>query len=271
MDINGKVAVITGANSGIGRATCAALTKNGVKAIAAVDMSDDMIEECQRVNADLGRETLFPYVGDVTDDGFRVRTFADLKKRFGTVNICVPAAGMVRDQLAVRVDRETGKASLYPLELFEATWNLNVRAATYWALETVATIAEDRAARKLGRWDPNEHTQGCIVFIGSVSSAGNRGQVSYAASKAALEGVTATLAKELIYHGMRCAIIHPGFTDTPMLNAMGQEYINKNILPQTQLGRLLRPDEIADGILFLIRNSAISGSLWADAGWHPAA
>jgi len=271
MDLDGKVAVVTGGNSGIGRATCAALAKRGIRAIGVVDMTPAVTEMCRTVNADLGRETLIPYVGDVTDASFRRTAFDDLKRRFSVVNICVPAAGIVRDQLAVKIDKHSGKAALYPVELFHQTLNLNLLAATYWALETVATVAEDRHVRKLGRWEAAERVQGCVVFIGSVSSAGNRGQISYAASKAALEAVANTLVKETMYHGVRCAIIHPGFTDTPMLHALGKEYIETHILPQTQLRRLLRPEEIADGILFLITNSAISGALWADAGWHPGA
>lgn len=271
MELNGKVAVITGANSGIGRATCMGMAKRGIHAIAAVDRSEDVISLCKSLNAEFGRETLIPYVGDVTDPVFRKSTFDDLRKRFKVVHICVPAAGIVRDALAVKIDKDSGKAQLYPMEMFHQTLNLNLLAATYWVLECVATVAEDRHARKVGRWDPSEGTQGAIVFIGSVSSAGNKGQVSYSAAKAALGAVCNTLAKESIYHGVRCAIIHPGFTDTPMLNAMGREYIEKHILPNTQLRRLLRPEEIADGILFLVQNSAISGALWADAGWHPAA
>jgi 3-oxoacyl-[acyl-carrier protein] reductase len=52
---------------------------------------------------------------------------------------------------------------------------------------------------------------------------------------------------------------------------MGEEYLNKYVLPYTQLRRLIRPDEIADAICFMITNSAVSGQLWADAGWHPPA
>ncbi|MGZ3489390.1 MAG: SDR family oxidoreductase, partial [Isosphaeraceae bacterium] len=90
-------------------------------------------------------------------------------------------------------------------------------------------------------------------------------------TKAALEGAAATLGKEAVYHGVRCAVIHPGFTDTPMVRALGQEYIEKNILPYTQLKRLIDPSEIADAIYFMICNSAVSGEIWADAGWHPQA
>lgn len=271
MELNDKVAVVTGANSGIGRSTCAAMARRGILAIGAVDRSEEVRDTCRAINSDLGRDIMFPYIGDVTDASFRRSTFDDMKRRFKAVNICVPAAGMVRDALAVKMDKDSGKASLYPQELFQQTFNLNVMAAAYWAMETIASVAEHRHATKRGRWEPHEHVQGCIVFIGSISSAGNRGQISYAASKAALEGITSTLAKESIFHGLRCAIIHPGFTDTPMLQAMGREFIEKNILPQTQLKRLLRPEEIAEGILFLIQNTAVSGALWADAGWHPAA
>jgi 3-oxoacyl-[acyl-carrier protein] reductase len=54
-----------------------------------------------------------------------------------------------------------------------------------------------------------------------------------------------------------------------MVRALGEEYIQEHILPQTQLRRLIRPEEIADAICFMISNSALSGELWADAGWHP--
>jgi len=135
----------------------------------------------------------------------------------------------------------------------------------------VARLAQERLRRGLGRWEPAEEVQGAVVLIGSVSSRGNKGQLAYAASKAGLEGAAATLMKEAIYHGVRCAIIHPGFTDTPMVRALGEEYIAQNILPATQLRRLIRPEEIADAICFLVSNSAVSGELWADAGWHPSA
>ena len=159
----------------------------------------------------------------------------------------------------------------FPLETFREVTEVNLIAPIYWALEMVARIAAERRRRGLGRWEPVEKLFGTVVFIGSVSSQGNKGQIAYAASKAGLEGAAATLTKEAIYHGVKCAVIHPGFTDTPMVRTLGEEYIAKNILPYTQLRRLIRPDEIADAICFLIANSAVSGELWADAGWHPSA
>ncbi len=69
--------------------------------------------------------------------------------------------------------------------------------------------------------------------------------------------------------GVHAAIVHPGFTNTPMVRVLGEGYIKKNILPYTQLGRLIEPSEIAEAICFLISNSEVSEQLWADAGWHP--
>ncbi|RIK62171.1 MAG: short-chain dehydrogenase [Planctomycetota bacterium] len=271
MQLYGKVAVITGAASGIGRATCVAMMDLGIEAIAAVDRSSAVTDMCNTLNQEIGRSVLHPYIGDVTSDEFRKEVFSDLRRRFGAVHLCVPAAGITRDRLAVKYHKDNGGADLYPLKDFEEVMRINLIAPIYWAMETIATVAEDRGRKGLGKWEPAEGTQGGVVFIGSVSSLGNKGQVSYATAKAGLAGAQATLAKEAIFYGVRCNIIHPGYTDTPMVRALGEDLIRQVILPQTQLRRLLRPEEVADAICFLLRNSAVSGSLWVDAGWHPAA
>jgi 3-oxoacyl-[acyl-carrier protein] reductase len=86
-----------------------------------------------------------------------------------------------------------------------------------------------------------------------------------------LDGAAATLMAEALFYGVRCAVIHPGYTDTPMVRALGEAYIQEHIIPQTQLRRLMQPEEVADAICFMITNDAVSGPLWADAGWHPKA
>jgi NAD(P)-dependent dehydrogenase (short-subunit alcohol dehydrogenase family) len=266
-----KVAVVTGAASGIGEAVVRELAHRGARAIVLVDRSDRAFDIVRSLNEATGREVAEAHVGDTTDDAFRRRVYDETVARHGVVHICVPAAGITRDSLAVKVDKATGKAVVYPGQTFREVMEVNLVAPVYWAMEMLARIAEDRLRRGLGRWDPKEQVQGTVVFIGSVSSQGNKGQLSYAVSKAGLEGAASTLMKEAIYHGVRCGVIHPGFTDTPMVRALGEEYIANNILPWTQLRRLIRPEEIADAICFMIANSAVSGELWADAGWHPSA
>lgn len=271
MELRGKTAVVTGGASGIGYAVCEALANEGINAIGVVDRSAAVADACERLNQQIGRPVGIPFVGDVTEDEFRKQVFTEMKTRHRVVHICVPAAGITKDRLAVKMDRERGAADIYPRADFQTVIDIDLTAPVYWALETVASVVEDRARRGLGRWEPEEGVQGCIVLIGSVSSAGNKGQISYAAAKSGLEGAQATLAKEAIFFGVRCAIIHPGYTETPMVTNMRDDFIRDKILPNTQLRRLLRPDEVASAIIFMLTNSAVSGSLWADGGWHPAA
>ncbi len=271
LDLTTKVAVVTGGARGIGRATCFALAKQGCKAVAVVDQLDDAADFATEANRHLKREVLFPFQGDVTNSEFRRHVFAEMRGLHGAVSICVPAAGFTADRLAVRLPKDSDEADIYPEDLFERVLSVDLQAPIFWAIETVASVALARREGGLKRWEPEERVQGCIILIGSVSSTGNRGQISYATAKAGLEGAQATLATEAIYHGVRCAIIHPGFTDTAMVRALGEDFITEHVIPQTQLKRLIMPEEIADAICFMIRNSSVSGELWADAGWHPVA
>jgi len=271
MEFANRVAVITGGGSGIGRAVAAAMARRDVAAVALVDMSEAIEDVAEKLNAEAGRAFAIPFQGNTTDESFRASVFDSISRRFGPVSMCVPAAGVTRDDLAIRIDKVTGKARIYPLEQFKFVVDVNLIAPVYWALEMIGRIAEDRAAAGRKRWTPDEGMQGSVVFIGSVSSQGNRGQISYASTKAGLEGAAATIMKEAMFHGVRCSVIHPGFTDTPMVRMMGDDYLAKNILPFTQLGRLIKPDEIADAICFMLANSAVSGELWVDAGWHAPA
>lgn len=270
MDIRSKIAVVTGAAGGIGEATACELVRRGVKGLALVDRSERVHELKSMLKESGHREVAVEtYVGDVTDPEFRRGVFDRTAAEMGVPRICVPAAGITRDSLAVRISKETGEPALYPIEDFRLLVEVNLTAPVYWALETVARIAQDRFRRALKRWSPPEHIEGTIIFIGSISCQGNKGQISYAATKAGLAGAAATLTKEAMFYGVRCGVIHPGFTDTPMVRALGEDYIGKHVLPNTELQRLIRPAEIADAICFMIANSAVSGQLWADAGWAP--
>ena len=193
MNIQGKVAIITGAASGIGQATSTELVKRGIKAIGLVDRSEAVLEIARSFNDLRGGPVAEGLVGDVVDPTFRKTCYDLMQSKYGTPSICIPAAGITRDRLAVKMDKETGRADIYPLENFKLVIDVNLIAPVYWAIEMVARIAEDRARAGLKRWNPDEGVQGTIVFIGSVSSQGNAGQISYAATKAGLEGAASTL------------------------------------------------------------------------------
>lgn len=271
MQIQDRVAVVTGGASGIGRAVSLELARRGIRKIALVDQSEQTEVAAEQINNEITSDVAVARRGDVSDDAFRTRIFDEMGEQYGTVSICVPAAGITLDALAVKINKETGRADIYSQEKFRRVVDINLLAPVYWAMEMIARVAEDRYLRGLKKWHPEEDVQGTVIFIGSVSSQGVKGQVSYASTKAGLEGAAATLMKEAIYYGVRCGVIHPGFTDTPMVRALGDDYIESHILPDTQISRLIRPDEIADAICFMISNSIVSGELWADAGWHPSA
>ena len=129
MDIKGKVAIITGAASGIGRAAALELQKHEVGSIALVDMADSVHEIANELNTLNGRDTVRAFQGDTTDEAFRIRVFDSTRRDFGVVNICVPAAGITRDALAVRVNKEKGKANIYPIENFRHVLEVNLIAA----------------------------------------------------------------------------------------------------------------------------------------------
>ena len=271
MIIKGRSAVITGAGSGIGQAVALELADREIGAVGLVDTSESVLNVARTINDRMEKPIAEAFIGDVTDAAFRSKAFDLITSKYGAPSICIPAAGVGHDQPAVRIDEKTGKAETYPLDKFREVCEVNLIAAAAWAMETIARLADDRQKRGKTTWNPDEGIQGTIIFLGAVTPHGNSGQIAYAASKSGLEGVASTLSKEAINYGVRCAVIHPGYTDTPMTRALGDEYIEKNILPHTQLRRLIAPSEIADAIYFLICNSAVSGQLWADAGWHPHA
>jgi 3-oxoacyl-[acyl-carrier protein] reductase len=268
--IKGQIAVITGAAGGIGRALALDMARRGAGSIALVDSSSRVTQLAREINTEAGRQVAMAYRGDTTDTAFRQEVYADVIAKAGVPRICAPAAAITKDALAVKIDKQTGEVVTYPIADFRRVVEINMIAPIYWAIELVAAVAKDRASRGLKRWQPEEGVQGAVVFLGSIASIGNVGQISYSSTKAGLEGAASTLMAEAMYYGVRCSVIHPGFTDTPMVRALGEEFIRTKVLPQTQLKRLIKPEEIADAICFMLTNAAVSGELWADAGWRPA-
>src|SRR5262249_22677955 len=152
MNIRNQSAIVTGAGSGIGEAVAIELAQRGAKAVGLVDRSDRVIGVAASINDLMNAHVAEAWIGDATDESFRRKTFDLMCAKYGPPRVCVPAAGITRDQLGVKVDKQTGKSQVYPIEQYRLVIEVNLIAPVYWALELVARIAEDRYRRGMGRW-----------------------------------------------------------------------------------------------------------------------
>jgi len=270
MKIKDKVAIVTGAASGIGNAVCHRLAAAGARAIAMVDLTDAIQDSAQTLNTAAGAELAVPFQGNVTHSDFRSKVYAEMGD-IGVVQICVPAAGILRDALAIKTNKETGKVQLYDEQLFRQVLEVNLMHPVYWSMELMAGIAEFRAAQGLGKWSADEEIQGASILVGSVSCRGNRGQISYSSAKAALNAAAKTLNIEGAYHGMQAKIIHPGFVETPMVEQLPDGMFEQHLRQLVPIDRMIKPEEIANTIALMIENPIISGPVWADGGLPPMA
>lgn len=271
MKIEHQIAVVTGAIGGIGLATSRLLVQRKVSGIALVDLTENCLQIAENLNRATNTPVAIPFCGDVCDSEFRQSVFRTMEEKFGPVSICIPAAGILDDALAVKIDKESGDTSIYAEHRFERIMKINMMHPTYWALETISGIAKYRHHNSLGKWNGTEEIQGVVVLIGSVSSKGNRGQVAYAGAKSGLVGVASTLNLEGLHYGVQTKIIHPGFVDTKMVDSIDTEFFEQNLKPLIGLGRKIQPEEIAELICIMIENPVLSGGLWADASMTPLA
>src|SRR5260370_38942711 len=145
--IKDQVAVITGAAGGIGQALAIEMARRGAACIAVVDFSGQVVQVAREINAEVGRVVTIAYRGDTTDPDFRQEVYADFTSKAGVPRICVPAAGITKDALAVSMQKKTGRIVLYPIENFRKVVEVNLTAPVYWAMELVAAMAKDRISR----------------------------------------------------------------------------------------------------------------------------
>jgi 3-oxoacyl-[acyl-carrier protein] reductase len=251
MELTGKIAIVTGAASGLGETIARRLVREHA-VVALVDKSDSVLKLEQELSAESAAR-VFGFCGDVTDAEFRRRVF-DSMSSHGLVRILIPCAGITGNGFLVAQDRATGKFALYDDAQYDRVVAINQKAPTFWAAEMISRIASFRKSAQLTDWSSLEEEQGVIVLFGSiVGDDGNLGQVAYGETKAALDNLRMTLNKEARKYGVFATIVKPGFVDTPMVRAVPAKVLGK-LIAQIPIGRLLRPDEIADVVLDMVRD-----------------
>jgi 3-oxoacyl-[acyl-carrier protein] reductase len=245
-DLSGKVAIVTGGSRGIGRSVAEALAAQGAHVVLTYVKGED--EAKKAVEAIAARGGKAEAVGfDVSDMKATEEAIAAVAKRLGRLDILVANAGVAADNLLLRVKEEE----------IDRVFAVNLKGA----------IASARAATKVMM----RARTGRVVFLSSVvGEMGNAGQAVYAASKAALLGLTKTLAREYASRGITVNAVAPGFIDTDMTTGITGP-MKEKMLEGIPLGRTGRAEEIAAAIVFLCADEAgyVTGqTLRVNGGMH---
>ena len=251
LDIRDKVAVITGAAGGIGKALARTWIENGGQAVLA-DVAPDALEVTRQELTSLGGsvETM---ICNVTDETDCARLADTAIAAFGGIHLVAPFAGIIRDGLMVATDRQTGKVSgKMSLDLFKSVVDIN--------LIGVFLTVRECAERMI-----NHDCKGLICVISSTGSLGTAGQINYASTKAAMSVFPRVITAEFFRRGLadkiRCVAVAPGYVGTPMVKEMNQKALEK-ILSDVPIGRLIDPDEVVSLVLELYRNEALAGDVY---------
>jgi 3-oxoacyl-[acyl-carrier protein] reductase len=227
-DLQGEIALVTGASRGIGAAIADALAANGAKVIgtATTQAGAQAIGERLAAHAGVGRSL------DVSDGAAVEALVEAIGREFGPLTILVNNAGITRDQLLMRMKDEDWQAIL--------DTNLSSVYRT-----SKAVMRGMMKARK-----------GRIVNIASVVGVtGNAGQSNYAAAKAGIIAFSKSLAREIGSRGITVNVVAPGFIDTDMTRSLTDDQ-RQALLGQIALGRLGSPQDIAQAVLFLVSPAA---------------
>src|SRR5947208_5133007 len=239
--LSGRVALVTGASRGIGRAIAHKLAGQGATVVAAArgDHAHDAVAELTAKGARAEALTL-----DVTDAGALERVPAEIVERHGRLDIVVSNAGIARDQLLLRMKRDD----------WDAVMATNLTATFVLAQAAMRPMLKQRGGR--------------IIAVSSVvGQTGNAGQTNYAASKAGLIGFVKALAREVASRGITANVVAPGLIDTDMTRAIGDK-AQVDWTSQIPLGRLGTADDVAAAVCFLASDEAsyITGHVLAVNG-----
>ena len=232
--LKGKTAVVTGGSRGIGEAIAYKLASMGAN-VAVIYAGNASAAEtvCEKCRQEYSVEAK-AYLCNVADFSAAKETASKIKADFGTAQILVNNAGITRD----------GLLALMKEEDFDAVLATNLKGAFNMIRHMTGLFIRAR--------------EGAIVNITSVAGMmGNAGQCNYSASKAGLIGLTKSVAKELAPKGIRCNAVAPGFIETNMTENQAANPL-LNLVP---LGKMGKPDDVADAVAYLVTANYVTGEV----------
>ena len=248
MQLKNSVIVITGAASGIGEAAAIALAAAGANIVLG-DMNEEGLNAVtQKIVASGGRAVASGL--NVTEEA-SVQAFMDFAiAQFGSINVVLACAGIIRDSFLVTPDRETGKVKKFmTTDQWKQVIDVNMTGVFITLREAVIRMVDNK-------WE------GVLIPLSSINKSGELGQLNYASTKASVALWPKILAGEFHARGIkniRVAAIAPGYVETPILSSIKPEVL-QGIINEIPLGRLVKTDEIIATIKFIVENNAIHGT-----------
>ncbi|HBR17664.1 MAG: 3-oxoacyl-[acyl-carrier-protein] reductase [Deltaproteobacteria bacterium RIFCSPLOWO2_12_FULL_43_16] len=230
MILKGKVALVTGAAQGIGKSIALKLATNGADLVIS-DVNLDKAQETAKEVEKLGRKAI-ALKANVANLQETETMIDEAVAKLDAIHILVNNAGITKDALILRMKEED----------WDAVIGVNLKGVFNCTKAAVKYMAKQRYGR--------------IVNIASiVGEMGNAGQANYAASKAGVFGLTKTVAREFASRNVTCNAIAPGFIETAMTQALSEK-VREELANQIPMGRLGTPDDVAEGVLFLVSEAA---------------
>src|SRR6202142_4239195 len=230
MTLSGRVALVTGASQGIGRACALKLAQSGAAVAVAARNQDKLNEIVAEITAAGGKAAAFPI--DVGDEEQIKSVFKAAIAEFGKIDILVNNAGITRDQLVMRMKRAD----------WDAVINTNLTSAYLCIQQAIGSMLKQRWGR--------------IINVTSIfGQMGQAGQANYAASKAGLIGLTMAMAREVGSRRITCNAVAPGFIEPAMTSVLGDDF-KQNAVKMIPLGRVGLPEEVASAVAFLASDQA---------------
>jgi len=229
-NLEGKVALVTGASRGIGRAIALAIAARGATVIVAARSAESAAATADEIANGGGSARAIAL--DVADDGSVDTAMADVLREHATIPLLVNNAGITRDNLLMRMKKED--------------WDQVIDTNLSGIYRICRSLVPSMVKARYGR----------IVNVTSVvARSGNPGQANYAAAKAGAEGFTRSLARELASRNITVNCVAPGFIDTDMTRKLTDAQ-RESLLEQIPLRRLGTPDDVAAGVTYLLSDHA---------------
>ena len=230
MILKDKIALVTGAAQGIGKAIALRLAYSGAD-LAVVDMNLEKAEETAKEIEKLGRKAI-ALKANVASLQEAETIMDETVARLGAIHILVNNAGITRDALILRMKEEE----------WDTVIDVNLKGTFNCTKSAVRYMSKQRYGR--------------IVNIASiVGEMGNAGQANYSASKAGVIALAKTIAREFAIRNITCNAVAPGFIETAMTQAL-PEKVREELSKQIPMGRLGAPEDVAEGVLFLVSDAA---------------